>query len=227
MSLAAFPHPNERHATPPPTKTAFPSTWECCFGRKFPEKHRAKAWFLSQTTLTDPPNGRLISKTTLADPQNGRLILKTTLTDPPNGRLISKTTLTDPLNGHRILKATLTDPLNGRLILKAALTDPPNGRLISKTTLTDPPNGHIFRKTPLQTARRQVFHEKQRKPFRLFGSASSPHGMQQKAGCRETRSTAACLYIEGPSAFNLTILHSRSPADGADWRSWDTCAHSS
>ena len=185
MSLAAFPHPNERHATPPPTKTAFPSTWECCFGRKFPEKQRAKAWFLSQTTLTDPPNGRLISKTTLADPQNGRLILKTTLTDPPNGRLISK------------------------------------------TTLTDPPNGHIFRKTPLQTARRQVFHEKQRKPFRLFGSASSPHGMQQKAGCRETRSTAACLYIEGPSAFNLTILHSRSPADGADWRSWDTCAHSS
>ena len=40
MSLAAFPHPNERHATPPPTKTAFPSTWECCFGRKFPEKQR-------------------------------------------------------------------------------------------------------------------------------------------------------------------------------------------
>ena len=157
VSLATFPHPNERHATPLPTKTAFPSTWECCFGRKFPEKQRAKAWFLSQTTLTDPPNGRLISK----------------------------------------------------------------------TTLTDPPNGHIFRKTPLQTARRQVFHEKQRKPFRLFGSASSPHGMQQKAGCRETRSTAACLYIEGPSAFNLTILHSRSPADGADWRSWDTCAHSS
>ena len=40
MSLAAFPHPNERHATPPPTKTAFPSTWECCFGRKSPEKQR-------------------------------------------------------------------------------------------------------------------------------------------------------------------------------------------
>ena len=66
-----------------------------------------------------------------------------------------------------------------------------------------------------------------RKTFRLFGSASSPHGMQQKAGCRETRSTAACLYIDDPSAFNLTISHSRSPADGADWRSWDTCAHSS
>ena len=40
MSLAAFPHPNERHATPPPTRTAFPSTWECCFGRKTPEKQR-------------------------------------------------------------------------------------------------------------------------------------------------------------------------------------------
>ena len=66
-----------------------------------------------------------------------------------------------------------------------------------------------------------------RKPFRLFGSASSPHGMQQKAGCRETRSTAACLYIDDPSPFNPTISHSRSPADGADWRSWDTCAHSS
>ena len=107
------------------------------------------------------------------------------------------------------------------------LTDPPNGHQISKTSLVDPLNGHLFRKTPLQTARRQVFHEKQRKTFRLFGSASSPHGMQQKAGCRETRSTAACLYIEGPSAFNPTISHSRSPADGADWRSWDTCAHSS
>ena len=166
---------------------------------KTPEKNASEAWFLSQITLTDPPNGRLISKTTL--------------TDPPNGRLISKTTLTDPLNGRLISKATLTDPLNGRLILKA--------------TLTDPPNGHLFRKTPLQTARKQVFHEKQRKTFRLFGSASSPHGMQQKAGCRETRSTAACLYIEGPSPFNPTISHSRSPADGADWRSWDTCAHSS
>ena len=43
MSLAAFPHPNERHATPPPTKTAFPSTWECCFGRKFPEKQRVES----------------------------------------------------------------------------------------------------------------------------------------------------------------------------------------
>ena len=97
----------------------------------------------------------------------------------------------------------------------------------SENTFADPPNGQLFRKTPLQTARRQVFHEKRRKPFRPFGSASSPHGMQQKAGCRETRSTAACLYIDDPSAFNLTISHSRSPADGADWRSWDTCAHSS
>lgn len=199
MSLAAFPHPNERHATPPPTKTAFPSTWECCFGRKSPEKQRTKVWFLSQTTLADPLNGRLILKAALAD----------------------------PLNGHQILKVTLADPLNGYQILKTTLTYPPNGHRILKTSLTDPLNGHLFRKTPLQTARRQVFHEKRRKPFRLFGSASSPHGMQQKAGCRETRSTAACLYIEGPSAFNLTISHSRSPADGADWRSWDTCAHSS
>ena len=140
---------------------------------------------------------------------------------------LSQTSLTDPLNGHRILKATLADPLNGRLILKATLTDPLNGRLISKTSLTDSLDGHLFRKTPLQTDRKQVFHEKQRKTFRLFGSASSPHGMQQKAGCRETRSTAACLYIDDPSAFNPTISHSRSPADGADWRSWDTCAHSS
>ena len=180
---------------------------------KTPKKNASEAWFLSQTSLTDPPNGQLISKTTLADPLNGRLISKTTLTDPLNGRLILKTTLTDPLNGHQILKA--------------ALADPPNGRLISKTSLTDPPNGHLFRKTPLQTARRQVFHEKQRKTFRLFGSASSPHGMQQKAGYRETRSTTACLYINDQSQFNLTTSHSRSPADGADWRSWDTCAHSS
>ena len=136
-------------------------------------------------------------------------------------------TLADPLNGHQISKTTLTDPPKGRLISKTTLTDPPNGRLILKATLTDPLNGQLFRKIPLQTARKQVFHEKRRKPFRLFGSASSPHGMQQKAGCRETRSTAACLYIDDPSPFNLTISHSRSPADGADWRSWDTCAHSS
>ena len=96
-----------------------------------------------------------------------------------------------------------------------------------ENTLADPLNGYLFRKTPLQKTRRQVFHEKQRKPFRLFGSASSPHGMQQKAGCRETRSTAACLYINDQPAFNPTISHSRSPADGADWHSWDTCAHSS
>ena len=213
MSLAAFPHPNERHATPPPTRTAFPSTWECCFGRKTSEKQRTKVWFLSQTSLTGPLNGHQILKATLADPLNGYQILKTSLTDPLNGRLILKTSLTDPLNGHQILKVTLADPLNGRLISKTSLTDPLNGRLILKT--------------PLQTALKQAFHEKQRKTFRLFGSASSPHGMQQKAGCRETRSTAACLHIDDPSAFNLTISHSRSPADGADWRSWDTCAHSS
>ena len=64
-----------------------------------------------------------------------------------------------------------------------------------ENTLADPLNGRLISKTPLQTARRQVFHGKRRKPFRPFGSASSPHGMQQKAGCRETRSTTACLYI--------------------------------
>ena len=194
-------------------KQLFQAHGNAVLGENSPKNNALEAWFLSQATLTGPPNGRLISKTTLADPLNGRLI--------------SKTSLTDPLNGRLILKAALTDPPNGRLISKTTLTDPLNGHLFRKTTFTDPPNGQLFRKTPLQTARRQVFHEKQRKTFRLFGSASSPHGMQQKAGCRETRSTAACLYIESPSAFNLTISHSRSPADGADWRSWDTCAHSS
>lgn len=111
--------------------------------------------------------------------------------------------------------------------LKNSPYRPSEWATFSENTLADPPNGHLFRKTPLQTARRQVFHGKRRKPFRLFGSASSPHGMQQKAGCRGTHSTAACLYIDDPSAFNPTISHSRSPADGADWRSWDTCAHSS
>ena len=180
-------------------KQLFQAHGNAVLGEKSPEQQRAKAWSLSQTSLADPLNGRLISKTALADPPNGHQILKTSLADPPNG--------------HQILKAALADPLNGRLILKA--------------TLTDPPNGQLFRKTPLQTALKQVFHEKRRKPFRLFGSASSPHGMQQKAGCRETRSTTACLYINDQSPFNLTTSHSRSPADGADWRSWDTCAHSS
>ena len=168
MSLAAFPHPNERHATPPPLRKQHSQAHgNAVLGENSPKNNALEAWFLSQTSLADPLNGHQISKTSLTDPLNGRLILKAALADPPNGRLISKT--------------SLTDPLNGRLILKAALTDPPNG--------------HLFRKTPLQTARRQVFHEKRRKPFRLFDSASSPHGMQQKAGCRETRSTAACLYI--------------------------------
>ena len=167
MSLAAFPIQTSDMPCRPLRKQHSQAHGNAVLGENSPKNNALKAWFLSQTTLTDPPNGRLI--------------LKTTLTDPPKGRLILKTSLTDPLNGHQILKVTLADPLNGRLILKA--------------TLTDPLNGHIFRKTPLQTARKQVFHEKRRKPFRLFGSASSPHGMQQKAGCRETRSTAACLYI--------------------------------
>ena len=181
MSLAAFPIQTSDMPCRPLRKQHSQAHGNAVLGENSPKNNALKAWFLSQTTLTDPPNGRLILKATLTDPPKGRLILKTTLTDPPKGRLILKTSLTDPLNGHQILKVTLADPLNGRLILKAALTDPPNG--------------HLFRKIPLQTARKQVFHEKRRKPFRLFGSASSPHGMQQKAGCRETRSTAACLYI--------------------------------
>ena len=191
MSLAAFPIQTSDMPRRPLRKQHFQAHGNAVLGENSPKNNALEAWFLSQTTLTDPPNGRLISKTTLTDPLNGHRILKATLTDPLNGRLILKTSLTDPLNGHQILKVTLADP--------------PNGRLISKTALTDPPNGHLFRKTPLQTARRQVFHEKRRKTFRLFGSASSPHGMQQKAGCRETRSTTACLYINDQSAFNLTI----------------------
>ena len=167
------------------------------------------------------------SLTSLADPPNGHQILKTTLADPPNGHQILKTSLADPLIGHLFRKTSLADPLIGHLFRKTSLADPPNGRLILKTTLADPLIGHLFRKTPLQTARKQVFHKKQRKPFRLFGSASSLHSMQQKAGCRETRSTTACLYINDQSPFNLTISHSRSPDDGADWHSWDTCAHNS
>ena len=38
MSLAAFPIQTSDMPRRPPTKTAFPSTWECCFGRKSPEK---------------------------------------------------------------------------------------------------------------------------------------------------------------------------------------------
>ena len=199
MSLAAFPIQTSDMPRRPLRKQHSQAHGNAVLGENPPKNNALEAWFLSQTTLTDPPNGRLILKTALAD----------------------------PLNGHRILKTTLADPLNGRLILKTSLTDPLNGRLILKATLTDPLDGHLFRKTPLQKTRRQVFHEKQRKTFRLFGSASSPHGMQQKAGCRETRSTTACLYINNQSAFNPTISHSRSPADGADWRSWDTCAHNS
>ena len=179
----------------PQRKQHFQAHGNAVLGENSPKNNALEAWFLSQTTLTDPPNERLILKAALADPLNGHLILKATLTDPPKGRLILKITLTDPPNGRLISKTTLADPLNGHRILKATLTDPLNGRLILKAALTDPPNGHLFRKIPLQTARRQVFHEKRRKTFRLFGSASSPHGMQQKAGCRETRSTAACLYI--------------------------------
>ena len=132
MSLATFPiqtsdmprrHLQEQH---------FQAHGNAVLGENSPKNNALEAWFLSQTTLTDPLNGRLILKAALTDPLNGRLILK----------------------------ATLTDPLNGRLILKTTLTDPLNGRLILKTSLTDPLNGHQILKTPLQTAQRQVFHEK-------------------------------------------------------------------
>jgi len=61
------------------------TTQEKVFWKKVFEKQRAKAWSLSQTTLADPLNGRLILKATLTDPLNGHRILKTTLKDPLNG----------------------------------------------------------------------------------------------------------------------------------------------
>ena len=132
MSLAAFPVQTSDMPRRHLRKQHFQAHGNAIFEEKPPKNNALEAWFLSQTTLTGPPNGRLISKTSL--------------TDPPNGHQILKASLADPLNGHQILKVTLADPLNGRLILK--------------TSLTDPLNGQLFRKIPLQTARRQVFHEK-------------------------------------------------------------------
>ena len=199
MSLAAFPHPNERHATPPPTKTAFPSTWECCFGRKFPEKQRVG----SMVSFPNHPHRPSEWATNFEN-------------NPYRPSEWASNFESNPYRPSEWATNFENNPCR-----------PSEWASNFENTLADPPNGQLFRKTPLQTDRRQVFHEKQRKIFRLFGSASSPHGMQQKAGCRETRSTAACLYINDQSPFNLTTSHSRSPADGADWRSWDTCAHSS
>ena len=173
-------------------------------------------------TSNMPPNENSISK------HMGMLFLKKNLPKTTReGDSLKNNSRKNTLGSMFFSKTTLTDPLNGHLFRKTSLADPPNGRLILKTTLADPLIGHLFRKTPLQTARKQVFHKKRRKPFRLFGAASSPHSMQQKAGCWETRSTTACLYINDQSPFNLTISHSRSPDDGADWYSWDTCAHNS
>ena len=147
MSLAASPIQTSDMPRRPLRKQHSQAHGNAVLGENSPKNNALEAWFLSQTTLTDPPNGRLISKTTLTDPPNGRLILKTTLTDPPKGHLILKTALTDPLNGHQILKASLADPLNGRLILKAALTDPLNGHRILKTALSDGSEAGFSRKT--------------------------------------------------------------------------------
>ena len=71
------------------------------------------------------------------------------------------------------------------------------------------------------------FSRKTTKNIPAFRLCFIPARHATKSRLPGTRSTAACLYIDNPSAFNPTISHSRSPADGADWRSWDTCAHSS
>ena len=185
MSLAAFPIQTSDMPRRPLRKQHFQAHGNAVLGENSPKNNALEAWFLSQTTLTDPPNGRLISKATLTDPPNGHRILKATLTDPLNGRLISKTTLADPLNGHQILK----------------------------TTLADGSEAGFSRKTT--------------KTITAFRLHFIPARHATKSRLPGTRSTAACLYIDDPSAFNPTISHSRSPADGADWRSWDTCAHSS
>ena len=168
MSLAAFPHPNERHATPPPYENSISKHMGMLFLKKVFEKQRVGS-------MVSFPNHPYRPSERATNFEN---------------------------NPYR--------PSEWATNFENVPYRPSEWAAFSENTLADGSEAGFSRK-----------------PFRLFGSASSPHGMQQKAGCRETRSTAACLYIDDPSAFNLTISHSRSPADGADWRSWDTCAHSS
>ena len=171
MSLAAFPIQTSDMPRRPLRKQHSQAHGNAVLGEKSPEQQRVGSMVSFPSHPYRPSEWATNFENNPYRPSEWASNFENTLADPLNGRLILKTSLADPLNGHQILKATLTDPLNGRLILKA--------------TLADPLNGHLFRKTPLQTTRKQVFHEKQRKPFRPFGSASSPHGMQQKAGCRE------------------------------------------
>ena len=97
----------------------------------------------------------------------------------------------------------------------------------SENTLADPPNGHRILKTSLTDGSEAGFSRKTTKTIPTFRFRFIPARHTTKGRLPGTRSTAACLYIDDPSAFNPTISHSRSPADGADWCSWDTCAHSS
>ena len=181
MSLAAFPHPNERHATPPPTKTAFPSTWECCFGRKFPEKQRVGS-------MVPFPNIPCRPSEWATNFENNPYRSSEWATNfESNPYRPSERAINFENNPYR--------PSEWATNFENHPCRPSEWATNFKNIPYRPSERASFRKTPLQTARRQVFHEKQRKTFRLFGSASSPHGMQQKAGCRETRSTAACLYI--------------------------------
>ena len=212
MSLAAFPHPNERHATPPLRKQHSQAHGNAILGEK-PLKNNARRgvwkkslWKTTHESMVPFPNIPC---------------------RPSEWATNFKNNPYRPSERSSNFENSPYRPSEWASNFESIPCRPSEWASNFENTLADPLNGQLFRKIPLQTARRQVFHEKRRKPFRLFGSASSPHGMQQKAGCRETRSTAACLYINDPSAFNPTISHSRSPADGADWRSWDTCAHSS
>lgn len=97
----------------------------------------------------------------------------------------------------------------------------------SQTSLADPPNGHQILKTTLADGSEAGFSRKTTKTITAFRLHFIPARHATKSRLPGTRSTAACLYIDDPSAFNPTISHSRSPADGADWHSWDTCAHNS
>ena len=213
MSLAAFPHPNERHATPPLRKQHSQAHGNAVLGEKPPKNNARKGCFGKKSTKNNARKHGPFPKHPLQTPSEWASNFESNPYRP------SEWSSNFENNPRR--------PSEWSSNLKNSPYRPSEWASNFENTLADPLNGHQISKTPLLTARKQVFHGKQRKTFQPFGSASSPHGMQQKAGCRETRSTAACLYIEGPSAFNLTILHSRSPADGADWRSWDTCAHSS
>ena len=210
MSLATFPHPNERHATPPPTKTAFPSTWECCFGRKSPEKQRVGSMVSFPNHPYRPSEWATNFENNPYRPSERASNFENNPYRPSEWATNFENVPYRPSEWATNFESNPYRPSEWATNFENVPYRPSEWAAFSENTLADGSEAGFSRK-----------------PFRLFGSASSPHGMQQKAGRRETRSTTACLYIDDPSAFNLTISHSRSPADGADWRSWDTCAHSS